>query len=330
MDITVGIPTYNRAEWLRGAIASVLAQSYEAFTLVVSDNASSDNTREVVASFEDTRIRYCRSEHNIGMTGNLNRLIDLAQTEFLVLLCDDDALHPDHLTLTREALMRWPTAGVAHTGSKTINAVGMTIDPHVRLFVTDLPLAFERRRELLRRSMKDGVTVCFSSALIRRSAIVEAGGLREREQPFADVPLMMRIARKWDFAYVNGPLAVCRTHEGAESVAMGWSTPAGFQWSTAFPELLYERKRSFLAEADPQQLDVSHLRNMAERAYRRDRIRVLSMRSDAGRGVRASLRDLWGEIRRGQVHVFDWFTWRFVAGQLGGRHLRRAVRSMRT
>ena len=177
--------------------------------------------------------------------------------------------------------------------------------------------------------MAAGVTVCLSSALVRRSAFLEAGGLRESEQPFGDVPLMMRIARNWDFAYVNRPLAVCRTHEDAESVSMGWSTPAGFVWGPEFPALMYERKRKFLAEADLEHDEASYLRSIAERSYRHDRIRYLSMRSLAGSGMRASLTDLWREMQSEHRLAVDSFTWRFVAGQLGGRRLRRAVRSVR-
>ena len=57
---TILIPTYNRARWLPGAIESVLAQTERDFTLVISDNASTDETPEVVARYDDPRITYVR------------------------------------------------------------------------------------------------------------------------------------------------------------------------------------------------------------------------------------------------------------------------------
>src|SRR5215831_17377998 len=88
--VTVGIPTYNRAEWLRESIASVLAQSYANFQLLISDNASDDTTEEVVASFDDSRIDYVRSVTNVGLVNNFNRLVEFAKGEFLIILPDDD------------------------------------------------------------------------------------------------------------------------------------------------------------------------------------------------------------------------------------------------
>ena len=64
--LTVGIPTFNRAAWLRESIESVLAQTFTSFRLIVSDNASDDDTPEVVRSFGDERIDYVRSERNVG------------------------------------------------------------------------------------------------------------------------------------------------------------------------------------------------------------------------------------------------------------------------
>ncbi len=76
--------------------------------------------------------------------------------------------------------------------------------------------------------------------------MIDCGGLRQDEEPIGDVSLMMRIARDWDFVYLNRPLAISRAHEGAESSGHGWFTPSGFRWDRVFPDLLYERRRSFL------------------------------------------------------------------------------------
>src|SRR4051794_8575958 len=72
VKVTVGIPTFNRSGLLKESIASVLAQTYPSFRLIVSDNASEDDTSEVVRSFGDDRIDYIRSEQNVGSIRNLN------------------------------------------------------------------------------------------------------------------------------------------------------------------------------------------------------------------------------------------------------------------
>src|SRR4051794_34783836 len=123
-DVTVGIPTRNRAGLLREAIESVLAQSHRNFRLVVSDNASVDDTADVVRSFRDPRIVYSPVRTNVGRAANFNRLVALADTEFVVLLGDDDKLRPDHLARTLEALEGHPRAGVVHTGFSLIDEAG--------------------------------------------------------------------------------------------------------------------------------------------------------------------------------------------------------------
>src|SRR5947209_12910719 len=109
--VTIGIPTYNRSGSLRATLASVLGQTFENFRVVVRDNASSDDTADVVASFHDPRVDYVRSDRNIGLIGNFNGLIDLAETDFFLLLPDDDILYPPYLDRAVAALRRFDTAG---------------------------------------------------------------------------------------------------------------------------------------------------------------------------------------------------------------------------
>ena len=95
--ISVVIPTYNRAEFLRAAIESVLAQTYPNFELLILDNCSPDHTPQVVASFKDPRIRYVRHLCNIGPPANWVYGISLAKGRYLSILGDDDRYRPDFL-----------------------------------------------------------------------------------------------------------------------------------------------------------------------------------------------------------------------------------------
>jgi Glycosyl transferase family 2 len=92
--VSVGIPTFNRAAKLRRAAESVLAQTHQELELVISDNASSDDTeavcRELCAS--DARVRYLRSPVNRGPTANFNALYEAVSGEFAMMLSDDDWL----------------------------------------------------------------------------------------------------------------------------------------------------------------------------------------------------------------------------------------------
>jgi glycosyltransferase involved in cell wall biosynthesis len=322
----VGIPTWNRSHMLGNAIRSVLGQTYRRFTLIVSDNASTDDTADVVASFRDSRLVYRPLDRNIGRAENTNRLIELAQTEFLVLLGDDDELHPDHLSFTVGALQRWPTAGLAHAGCVIVNSQGTELDAHARFIKSKRAVVFESGAELLERSMKSGWTACWSSVVFRRAALIGAGGLRLEDGEIDDLPLLMRIATAWDSVYVNRPLATLRAHSQASSSSLGSFTPGGFRSSSSLADMLYERRRRFLSETRLPTREVERLARMAKRTHRRDRVLHLSTRASTGDRPATLLRALAAEVRRDRSLVLDPITWRFVVGQLGGRRLRDAIR----
>lgn len=95
--ISVCIPVYNGARHLADTVRSVLNQSCEDFELVVSDNASTDATPDVVAGFADKRILYERNHTNLGPVGNFNRCLELARGTYTKILCADDLIYPDCL-----------------------------------------------------------------------------------------------------------------------------------------------------------------------------------------------------------------------------------------
>src|SRR5262249_206575 len=86
--VSVCVPTFNRAAMLKDCIASVLGQTWQDFELIVSDNASQDDTEKVVGSFEDRRIAYHRNPSNIGQRPNWNRCLDLAAGRYVALFFD--------------------------------------------------------------------------------------------------------------------------------------------------------------------------------------------------------------------------------------------------
>jgi len=92
--VSVIIPTYNRAEFLGQAIESALAQDYPNIEIIVIDNASTDNTQNIVNSYiEDARIKYFINPENIGMVNNWKKaLYEYVTGEWFIILSDDDYL----------------------------------------------------------------------------------------------------------------------------------------------------------------------------------------------------------------------------------------------
>ena len=100
---TIGIPTYNRAGYLKRSLQVALDQTEPDVAILVCDNASTDDTAEVVRGFGD-RVRYHRNPTNLGATANFMKVVELAETEYFSWLQDDDLIHRDFARRATAAL----------------------------------------------------------------------------------------------------------------------------------------------------------------------------------------------------------------------------------
>jgi glycosyltransferase involved in cell wall biosynthesis len=90
VKVSVCIPVYNGGSFISKTIESVLQQSFTDFELVIINNASNDNTMEIVRTFQDKRIQIYENETNIGFCNNWNRALELARGSYIKILPADD------------------------------------------------------------------------------------------------------------------------------------------------------------------------------------------------------------------------------------------------
>ncbi|MEH2147770.1 glycosyltransferase family 2 protein [Nostoc sp.] len=95
--VSVIIPTYNRPEYLKQAIASAIKQTYQNIEILISDNCSSENPQALVASFGDSRIKFWQQQQNVGMLANQQYGFKMAQGKYVASLHDDDMWNEDFL-----------------------------------------------------------------------------------------------------------------------------------------------------------------------------------------------------------------------------------------
>lgn len=93
---SIVLPTYNRASFIEAAVGSVIGQTYTDWELIIIDDGSTDNTKEIVAKFTDTRIRYIWQQ-NAERSAARNKGINLSNGEFICFLDSDDTWKPYHL-----------------------------------------------------------------------------------------------------------------------------------------------------------------------------------------------------------------------------------------
>ena len=123
IKLSICIPTYNRDAFLSETIQSVVSQATDEIELVISDNASTDNTQEIVARFQKQfpLIRYSRHNINQGIDRNALRVVEMATGEFCWFLGSDDQLEPEAIPKILELLKKYPNLGGACVGFTPYN-----------------------------------------------------------------------------------------------------------------------------------------------------------------------------------------------------------------
>jgi glycosyltransferase involved in cell wall biosynthesis len=127
--VSIGMPIYNGERYLRKSVTSILEQTFTDLELIVSDNASTDATREIVLEFaaRDPRVRYYRNERNMGASYNYCRVIELGEGEFFRHAAYDDVLAPTNIERCVEELDRYPKCVLAYPRMTTIDAEGRAL-----------------------------------------------------------------------------------------------------------------------------------------------------------------------------------------------------------
>lgn len=124
--VSVVIPAYNYGRFVGDAIGSVLAQEYRALEVVVVDDGSNDNTREVVARFDDPRIRYVYQE-NAGLSAARNTGIRESRHDFVAFLDADDSWAPEKLQLQMAVFERYDDVGLVASEGAYVDADGQPL-----------------------------------------------------------------------------------------------------------------------------------------------------------------------------------------------------------
>jgi glycosyltransferase involved in cell wall biosynthesis len=215
--VSVCIPTYNRAPLLAQAIRSVLGQTLQDFELVISDNASTDDTEALVRSFDDPRIRYVRNQTNLGNRANFNRCLQLARGAYLTIFQDDDIMMPDNIAAKAEVLSKHSRVGLVHSKYHVIDGNG-----DITRYNTNwghgpdrMEDAIEPGQDVLRAMLLTFNFVNGSTAMFRRACYERVGGYLDQLTHTFDFEFWMRIALYYDVAFLAKPLIKWRFHQGS-------------------------------------------------------------------------------------------------------------------
>lgn len=192
--VSVVIPTFNRPEYLRLALASAVAQSYANLEIIVCDNASPQDPSELVAAFGDPRIRLHRNVANLGQTPNILNGVAMATGKHVAILGDDDVWHPEFIATLLAPMAADPDIVVSFCDHAIIDAAGK-----VNGVATDMV-----RRRFGRHLLRDGVYRAFDEiALVYRSICIVSGSLIRKDAiDWSRIPRDMPISVDLYIAYL--------------------------------------------------------------------------------------------------------------------------------
>ncbi|MGH8200117.1 MAG: glycosyltransferase family 2 protein [Steroidobacteraceae bacterium] len=209
-QVSIIMPTFNRLDWLRSAVASVLAQTHRDWELILVDDGSEAPTTEYLRGLRgngDSRFRVILGEHCGNPPAVRNVALRAARGEYVAFLDSDDLWLPRKLELQIASLGAQPSREWSYTRSVLVDGAGRPL---------------QGKRALRYPATKDGwiaeslikgeAAVTQSSVMVRRETIARVGGYPEDLPICGDYELYLRLALRSEIDFIDEPLALVRRH----------------------------------------------------------------------------------------------------------------------
>lgn len=206
--LTVLMAVHNGSPYLRTAMDSILQQTYPDFCFLIVDDASTDNTREIVGAYQDERIQLVCLDQNVGQTAALSVGLRRATTPWIARMDADDYSAPTRLEEQMRALDADPSLKCVGTDAWTFRD-----DPQVVDNVITMPL----NHADINRALLRGSPIIHGSLVVSRTALLDVGGYNDRYRVGADLDLYDRLLPRYISANIPKQLLGVRLHKNRSS-----------------------------------------------------------------------------------------------------------------
>jgi len=183
--ITVLMPVYNAQSFLDEAMESILNQTFRDFEFLIIDDGSTDNSLNIIKSYDDPRIKLVQNEKNIGISATLNKGINLASADLIARMDADDISYPERLLKQYNYLKHHPDCALLSTQVRII-----TEDKRTEYFD-------RTRTDFLYYNLTFSPSIFHSSVMYRKKAVQKVGMYTV---PYSeDFELFWQLSRKYKF-----------------------------------------------------------------------------------------------------------------------------------
>jgi len=287
--VTIAIPTFNRASLLKECVAAALSQTYPYFEVLVSNNASTDDTKHVLNEFNDPRLRVIHQESNIGLGPNWVACQANAKGDYIVFVSDDDRVAPWMLERCAALIRQRPDLPAVVTLSNLHAAsIGKTkparTSPSTATGIRD-------GAEILGDFLTDQITVTMCSVLMNTRILRERGGYRLDLPHTADVAAWAPLLLLGKAGFINEACATFAYHSMSETSRLG--VDQLLRDGSKVADLIARAADTHVA--DPKVRGSIQLE--ARRCFARRGLIALADSRASGTSIRALLNDTW-RLRR--------------------------------
>lgn len=192
-DISICIPVYNGAEFIRETVKSVLDQSFKNFELIILDNASKDETSQIIQQFNDPRIKLFSNIETVSAHQNWSAVVSMASAPWTKLLCADDILVPGSLEHVHGLIQKFPDVEIFAGTRNVINEQGCEVRGNKPFSNSQIRIS---QSELIDAVLKCGSNPIGESCCITwKSELTNKTGLFSQNwKYFIDVDYWIRLA----------------------------------------------------------------------------------------------------------------------------------------
>ena len=194
--VSITLPTYNGAKYLRESIDSCLNQTHKNIELIIVDDGSTDTTQEIVKSYSDRRMQYIRNETNLGIANSLNKGFSFATGDYLTWTSDDNMYFKNAIEVMVEELERHKNVDFVYANRYLIDEEGNAVG---RL----------KAKPIRHLDIENYIGPCF---LYRKKVYEELGGYDSSFYLAEDYEYWLRVRKKFRMKRLNKYLYYSRFH----------------------------------------------------------------------------------------------------------------------
>jgi len=204
--VSVIIPSYNHEKFIEECIQSVLDQTFQDFEIIITDDASTDHTVELIENFGDPRIKLFKHTKNQGASIASNNCINHAQGKYIAMLSSDDAWYPEKLEVQVNYLNQHPEIGAVFGKVDWVDETGQIIRNKSFPYMDVFNVSNRSRLEWLRHFFYKGNCLCHPCSLVRRECYEKIGLLNPTFANVPDFELWVRLCLHYEIQILDQKL----------------------------------------------------------------------------------------------------------------------------